>query len=387
MRIAQLLPYDADFHGGVREHVVHLSRELVRRGHEVTIFAPTAHATLDLDFPRAVPIHTQPLVVPANGSVARVIGPDVWAWASLLSLLLRERFDVIHLHEPMLWLPVVLTCPTDSTLVGTVHAAAHLGELGELARPAVSNVVERLDATIAVSGAARAFAASYGLSAEYAIPNGVDVEAFAASAGRDQASRSATPNLLFFGRLDERKGLDTLLSALPDVARAVPGLRLTIAGHFSADEAPAVRARALAADLGVDLALVSSPDATEKARLFRSASVLCSPAHGGESFGIVLAEALAAGLPIVASDLPGFREVLEDGRYGVLVPPRDSDQLGTALVHLLSDSTRRAELSQAGMARARQLSWHVVGERIERVYQELTPSGTKMPEVLQPVAA
>jgi phosphatidylinositol alpha-mannosyltransferase len=365
MRIAQLLPYDPEFQGGVKEHVLHLSRALERRGQRVTIFAPGSRASTRsdcLDFPRVVQIVTEPLVVPANGSIARVIGPDFEAWGTLIDTLNGGQFDVVHLHEPMLWLPLLVSRTGEARLIATFHAAGNLGEIGEIARNVVGRLREEFDATIAVSAAARAFANSYGLEPDQVIPNGVDVSVFGAH--RDRTG----PTVLFFSRLDERKGLETLMRAMPAVAHSAPGVRLVVAGNFSVDEPRAQHFSGLARELALDCDFVPSPTDAEKVRLFESATLLCAPAYGQESFGIVLAEALAAGLPIVASDLWGFREVLDDGQLALLVQPRNELALADAISQMLSDPSLRRRLSQTGREKARTLAWPVVAARILDVY-------------------
>jgi phosphatidylinositol alpha-mannosyltransferase len=419
MRVAQLLPYDADFHGGVREVVVHLSRQLDRLGHETTIFGPTERETLELDFPRLEPIRTNPVVLPANGSVARIIGLDPKAWEWVTRRLIDERYDVVHLQEPILWLPILYGIPPESTVVGTFHAAGDLedlgdlselawpvlsglmarldaggessqlrelsnlarpmvssmltwldgaagvGRIGDLARPVVGRVLARLDAAVAVSNSARGFAESYGVSVGPIIPNGVETSLLERAT---DIERSSAPTILFFSRLDERKGLDTLLRAMPDVQRRVPSARLLVAGNFATSDDLAIHYRTLADELGAACEFVPSPSADEKVRLFGTATALCAPATGQESFGIILAEAMAAGLPIVASDIPGYRDVLEDGRLGLLAPPGDEAALANALTRLLTDAGLRAELAEMGRTKAATLSWEVVASQVAELY-------------------
>jgi phosphatidylinositol alpha-mannosyltransferase len=274
------------------------------------------------------------------------------------------------MHEPVLWLPVVLSNPSEAAMVGTFHASGDLGQLGQLAQPMFADLLTRLDATVAVSRAAADFAASYGLAPDHIIPNGVDVRSFGA---RHPAER---PTILFFSRLDERKGIDSLLRAMPAVAAAIPRVQLIVAGNFALDDPRALHFQELANQLGVNSHFIASPSTPEKTRLFASATVLCAPAYGQESFGIVLAEALAAGLPIVASDLKGFREVLDDGELGVLVAPRDEPALACAMRRVLEDEPLRQRLSEAGLRKARgTLAWDVVATRILEVYDSaLAPS-------------
>jgi phosphatidylinositol alpha-mannosyltransferase len=427
MRIAQLLPYDVNYHGGVREVVFHLSRELERRSHETTVIAPASGSRIRTRSPRLTAIATQPIVLPVNGSIARVIGLDPVAWGDLIDVVRDGSFDVVHLHEPILWLPVLFARhePTATAYVGTFHAAGDPGEVGnvadlagpvlssllthfdrigeargfrgwrslaqsatarlgprislgdsfngvmELSRPLLMSLLGRLDAAIAVSRTAQAFASSYGVKPGQIIPNGVDVTAFESAARTLPALPNDRPTVLFFSRLDERKGLDTLIAAMPEVAQRVPSVRLIVAGNFVPSDGPAVRYRALAARLGVDVTFEPSPSETRKIELFRSSTLLCAPALGQESFGIILAEALAAGLPIVASDLAAFRDVLDGGNLGLLAPPGDVQTLADVVGTMLEDGALRERLSTAGQVKARDYAWEVVAERTLDVYRQL----------------
>jgi phosphatidyl-myo-inositol alpha-mannosyltransferase len=246
-----------------------------------------------------------------------------------------------------------------------LDGAAGVGRIGDLARPVVGRVLARLDAAVAVSNAARGFAESYGVSVGPIIPNGVETSLLERAA---DIERSSAPTILFFSRLDERKGLDTLLRAMPDVQRRVPGARLLVAGNFASSDDRAIHYRTLADELGVACEFVPSPSAEEKVRLFGTATALCAPATGQESFGIILAEAMAAGLPIVASDIPGYRDVLEDGRLGLLAPPGDAAALANALTRLLTDAGLRGELAEMGRTKAATLSWEVVASQVAELY-------------------
>ena len=434
MRICLLLPYDLDFHGGVREVVFHLSRELERRGHETTVVAPASGTRERSRPPRLVAVQTQPVVLPVNGSIARVIGLDWRAWEMISDRVRSGGFDVVHLHEPILWLPLLWGRfeRVPPTFVGTYHAAGEPGEMGNvpdmvelvienffanlnrsndrigdvarlqrlasgiatrlsprlgmsgqadagdghatpgarlarLGRPVVTSLLRHVDVAIAVSRSASDFATSCGVAPDLIIPNGVELDEFAGVERRFTVEDR--PIVLFFSRVDERKGLDTLIRAMPIVRRRVAGARLIVAGSFALSDDRVVAYRDMAARLSIDAQFMATPTDAEKRDLFARATVLCAPALGQESFGIILVEALAAGLPIVASDLAAFRDVLDGGRLGLLVPPADEAALADALVQALVNPELRRRLSTDGNAYVVRFSWDVVADQTLAAYE------------------
>ncbi len=369
LRIGLVSPYDYPFPGGVTEHIAHLAAGLERRGHTVSILAPssTREETLSQN-------HVYRL-----GSVVRVPYHGSWARITLSfglgrkvrTLLERERFDIVHLHEPLLpMLPLTVLTLSTAVNVGTFHAYWERCRLYALGRPLLRPAFARLDGRIAVSEAARGYVGRY-FPAEYrVIPNGVDTACFRPDLAPLPAALGEGPSVLFVGRFERRKGFVHLLRAFTYVQQDVPTARLLVAGGSSERERR--RYAALAGALGVSrVTFLGTLDRRELARCYASADVFCAPSTGGESFGIVLLEAMASGRPIVCSDIPGYREVVRDGTEGLLVRPRDEIALAAALVRLLRQPELRTSLGAAGRLRATAFDWAVVTQQVEAYYREL----------------
>ena len=353
MRVGLVCPYSLDARGGVQAQVLGLAGSLARLGHHVEVLAPGRPNTGQ--HPDWVTTTGQDVPVRWNGSVARLdLGPQT---ARRTRAWLRDgRFDVLHLHEPVTpsvtWHALgALAVPVP--LVATVHTAQHRALAMRAGAATVARRSRRIDAHIAVSAVAAHTLARYSTAPVEVIPNALDVGRFA---GR--RTTGSHPTVLFLGRVDEpRKGLSVALRAMPEVAAAVPGARLVVAGPGHTGPVDAAH---------VDV--LGPVDEARKSALLRSADVVVAPHLGGESFGIVVAEAMAAGAPVVASDLPAFRAVLGEGRHGVLVPPGRSADLAAAVADLLADPARRTSLGRSGRAAARRLDWSVVTPRIVDVY-------------------
>jgi phosphatidylinositol alpha-mannosyltransferase len=307
---------------------------------------------------RAVP-------VPYNGSVARVnFGP---LSAARVRRWLREgEFDVLHVHEPTTPSLSLLACwAATGAIVATFHTANLRSRAMLAAYPILEPALEKIGARIAVSEAARRTLVAHVGGDAVLIPNGVFVDRFADSTPEPEWQDSDGV-VVFVGRLDEpRKGLPTLLAAMEQVVASRPGVRLLVAGRGDADEvledvSPAVR------EAVTFLGVVSE---TDKARLLRSADVYVAPNLGGESFGIVIVEAMAAGVPVLASDLDAFREVLDDGRVGTFFPTGDVAALGKALTALLDDPERRAAMRSAASIWVRRFDWDSVTTDLLAVYE------------------
>jgi phosphatidylinositol alpha-mannosyltransferase len=259
----------------------------------------------------------------------------------------------------------MLAClAADGPIVATFHTATARSRALQVFGTALQPALEKVTGRIAVSPAARRVVVEHLGGDAVLIPNGVDVSRF--DGARPLPGQGGAPTVLFLGRMDEsRKGLAVLLEALPELAALVPDVRLLVAGPGSVDDVrqavpPSLRPRV---DL---LGLVSEQD---KPRVFASGTVYCAPNTHGESFGIVLVEAMSAGTPVVASDLEAFRRVLDDGAYGVLVPVRDAGALARALAALLQDGQRRADLSAAARLAVRSYDWSTVTRQVVEVYE------------------
>jgi phosphatidylinositol alpha-mannosyltransferase len=311
--------------------------------------------------------------IPYNGSVARLrFGPathrKVKRW------LAEGEFDVLHLHEPNApSLSMLALMVAEGPIVATFHTSTTksftLSVFQSILRPWHEKIVGR----IAVSDLARRWQIEALGSDAVEIPNGVDVGSFANAPVLEGYPRPGK-TVLFLGRFDERrKGMDVLLRALPGLVQHFPDVEVLIVGRGDDDEL-----REEAGSLGGNLRFLGQVDDEEKAAALRSADVYCAPNTGGESFGIVLVEAMAAGTPVVASDLDAFRRVLQDGEVGRLVPVGDSNALAEALVEVLADDAVRARYTAAGNAAVRRYDWSVVAQQIMRVYDTVAAAGAKV---------
>jgi glycosyltransferase involved in cell wall biosynthesis len=313
------------------------------------------------------------IMVPYNGSMASVqFGPMS---AARVRRWLREgHFDVVHVHEPAPPSLGLLVCMmAEGPIVATFHAATirskWLAAWGPVARP----WLEKISGRIAVSEFARRVQVEHLGGDAVIIPNGVHVGFFADGPGLPGHIRGIDgPTIGFLGRYDEpRKGLPVLLEAMRTVVRRDPGAQLLVAGRGDAEELREEIGPELRASVAV-LGELSEPD---KAAFLRSVDVYCAPNLLGESFGVILIEALAAGAPIVASDLDAFARVLEDGDAGVLVRRGDAAALAAALLELLGDPARRERLSRRGREVAAGYDWSVIARRILAVYETVVAPG------------
>ncbi len=362
MRIGLVCPYSWEHPGGVQAHVRDLAVALTTLGHEPSVLAP---ADDDADLPPYVVPAGRAVPVRYNGSVARlnfglISATRVRRW-------LRDgAFDVVHVHEPAApGLSMLAVWAADGPVVATFHSSIIRSRAMAAAYPILQTIVEKLSARIAVSEAARRTVVEHLGGDAILIPNGVAVARFA---GVEPLPGWPDPGgtLGFLGRFGEsRKGFAVLKEALPLILAERPATRLLVAGPGDPDEAladvePAVRERITL------LGMVSDQD---KARMLRSVDVYVAPNIGGESFGIILTEAMAAGTPVLASDIDAFARVLEDGRAGALFPNGDASELARGALALLADPARRARLAEVGSEVVRQYDWEAVAGDIVAVYE------------------
>ncbi len=377
MKIGLVAPYDWMVPGGIQRHILALDRAFRGAGHQVTVIAP---CSADPEWseplpPNLIPIQGAVLPLPTSGSQVRVVlSPRLSR--QVRQIMAQECFDVVHLHEPLmpavclLALYYVRSCPT-TLAVGTFHAYRDENIGYEYARPIFHRLMNRLEGRIAVSKAARDYIARYFPGTYRLIPNGVDVSLF----GRMELEpiprfADGRPNILFAGRLDKRKGFGHLLRAFERVKRVVPAARLIAVGAFNAEQSEPFIRWAEESCLE-DVYFVGRVSDEELARYYRTADLVCAPSTGFESFGLVLLEAMAAGCPVVASDIPGYREVVRHGVEGLLVPPGDEEGLAAALLQLLADEALRRRLCEQGQVRAASFSWERVAGQILDYYDEL----------------
>ncbi len=371
MRIGIVCPYTWDVPGGVQQHIRDLAEALIGLGHEVSVISP---ADDDTPLPDYVVPAGRAVPVPYNGSVARLAFGFLSA-ARVRRWVKEGNFDVLHVHEPAAPSLSLLACwVADGPIVATVHTAMPRSRLIHATYPVLQTALEKISGRIAVSEAARTTLVEHMGGDAVLIPNGVTVRRYAKASPLPGWPGPAGA-LGFLGRMDEpRKGLDVLLRAFEQLAVERPGLRLLIAGPGDADDVMD-RVPAPLRDQVVLLGQVSEED---KARVYHSVDVFCAPNTGGESFGIVLAEAMAAGAPIVASDLDAFRQVLRGGRAGELFTTGDPAALAAAAGRLLDDQQLRARLSAAAAEAVRAYDWPEVARDVVKVYQAVVPSAGKV---------
>jgi phosphatidylinositol alpha-mannosyltransferase len=364
MKIALVSPYDTGHPGGVFEHIGHLRGEFQRRGHDVTVIAPRGRkGGLEVrdgfyGIGRTVPI-------PANGSTVRVTF-DVTLYNAVKTLLRREQFDVIHLHEPLIpVLPYLVLLNSRSVNVATFHAFRASSPWYTAFKPYMTFMMSRLDARIAVSEPARSFVSQYFHGPYDIIPNGIDVGRFREGEPFPWA-HDGVPRILFVGRFNEpRKGFKYLLRAMPYVHQQYPEARLVVAGGGKPEQFEGQMERYGVRN--VDFIGLTSP--SDLPRYYASCDLFCAPSTSGESFGIVLLEAMASGRAVVAGDIPGYRSVMTNGKEGLLVPPKDPHALALALVRLLADTPQRQRMAGAGQATASQYAWPEIATRVLDVYE------------------
>jgi phosphatidylinositol alpha-mannosyltransferase len=374
MRVGIVCPYSWDIPGGVQAHVRDLAEELIAEGHEVSVLAPGDD---ELPVPPYVVIAGKAVPIPYNGSVARLQFGVVSA-ARVRRWLRDGAFDVVHVHEPAPPSLSLLTCMIhDGPLVATFHAATTKFRFLSMFDTVLQPFLEKINGRIAVSPAARKVLVEHLGGDAVVIPNGVAVANFASAAplaGYPRPHDHTGGTVGFVGRYDEpRKGMDVLVGALEHLVSVRPELRLVVAGR---GEAAVFRAQLPAgvADRVDLLGQVSEPD---KRSMLRSVDVYCAPNTGQESFGIILLEAMAAGTPVVASDIEAFRRVLGGGAAGELFPTGDAQALANALSRVLDDPARRAELVEQGRHAVAPYDWPSVARRILRVY-ELSIAGAPL---------
>lgn len=362
MRILLACPYDWEAPGGVQVHVRHLAGELRARGHRTTILAPGSRQASEA----GVRIVGRPIRVPYRGTVAP-ISFSSRSWRRIRSAIRSFDPDLIHAHEPLTPSTSMLAVLASSVpVVATFHAFLDRSRLMELAGPVLRQVSRRIDAAVAVSDAAASFLRRVVHVPLEIVPNGVDVRAFA-NPGRPVEGLPAGPAILWVNRLDPQKGFETMLRAFEEIAPEVLDSHLLVAG----DGRDRTLVRSLPRDVRDRILRLGTVPHEDLPRYHAAADVFASPATGQESFGIVLVEAMAAGVPVVASDIAGYREVVRDGVDGLLVPPKDAGALAAAILRVLSEPELAATLGAAGRSRAETFSWQAVVPRLEAVYDRV----------------
>ncbi len=367
MKIALVSPYDFAYPGGVANHISCLERHLTASGHEVRVIAPASRVIPDFG-DRFIPVG-KPRPLPVSGSIARItISP--WLSSQIKAILSHEKFDIIHLHEPLM--PMLCTTVlrlADVPTVGTFHASGGKPWY-DLFTPAgkflLNKWFKKLNGRIAVSEPALRYVSKY-FPADYTIiPNGVDPRYFCPDVPPIDKFSDGKLNILFVGRLEKRKGLDYLLEAYREIKHEIPGSRLIIVG-------PGTRLhrkyeKQITRNGLKDVIFIGHVAYDELPGYYKTAHIFCAPAIGRESFGIVLLEAMATGKPIVATNIEGYTTVVTDGAEGLLVPPRNAKELSKAIISLMADETLRQQMGTKGRLKALDYDWERITQRLLNYY-------------------
>ncbi|MFG2655257.1 glycosyltransferase family 4 protein [Streptomyces sp. NPDC048425] len=363
MKIGIVCPYSWDVPGGVQFHIRDLAEHLIALGHQVSVLAPADDET---PLPPYVVSAGRAVPVPYNGSVARLNFGFLSA-ARVRRWLHDGTFDVIHIHEPASPSLGLLSCwAAQGPIVATFHTSNPRSRAMIAAYPILQPALEKISARIAVSEYARRTLVEHLGGDAVVIPNGVDVDFFA---GAEPKAEWQGGTIGFIGRIDEpRKGLPVLMKALPRILTERPGTRLLVAGRGDEEEAVA----SLPAEMREQVVFLGMVSDEDKARLLRSVDVYVAPNTGGESFGIILVEAMSAGAPVLASNLDAFAQVLDQGGAGELFANEDANALADSAVRLLGDAGRREELRERGSKHVRRFDWSTVGADILSVYETVT---------------
>ena len=360
LNIGIVCPYGWDTPGGVQNHVRDLAEFLIAAGHKVSVLAP---AIDEEKLPNYVVNAGKPISIPYNGAVARVLFGPI-AYARVRQWISNGNFDLLHLHEPAIPSISLLACwAAEGPMVGTFHAAAKRQKVIYAIGPILEPAIEKLNARIAVSEAARLTLTDHLETDAVVIPNGIYAKRYAD--GKPQSKWQGN-TIGFIGRFEEpRKGLQVLVDALPIISRFAPDVKVFVAGpgdprDFEKEIDPQLRNR---------FEFLGKISEEDKADFMSSVSLYVAPNTGGESFGIILAEALAGGACVVASDIPAFDSLLGGGEFGALFESENSTDLAKVVIDLFRDDEKRKQLAIAGKARAAIFDWDVVAEQIFSIYE------------------
>ena len=360
LKIGIVCPYSWDTPGGVQNHIRDLAEFLIAAGHQVSVLAP---ALDDDKLPSYVVNAGKPISIPYNGAVARVLFGPV-AFSRVRQWISNGDFDLLHLHEPAIPSISLLACwAADGPMVGTFHAAAKRQKIIFAIGPILEPAIEKLSARIAVSEAARLTLTDHLDTDAIVIPNGIYASRYHNGVQQEKWQGNT---IGFIGRFEEpRKGLSILLEALPVIARFAPDVKVLVAGPGDSTEVE----KSIHPQLRHRFEFLGKISEQDKANFMSSVSLYVAPNTGGESFGIILAEALAGGACVVASDIPAFDDLLGQGQFGALFKSEDSTDLAKVVIDLLRDERKRVELAKAGKARGQSFDWEVVAQQIYSVYE------------------
>jgi phosphatidylinositol alpha-mannosyltransferase len=359
-RIGIVCPYGWDTPGGVQAHISDLATYLISQGHFVSVLAPTSD---EENLPEYVVSAGKPISIPYNGAVARILFGPI-AFARVRQWISQGEFDLLHLHEPAIPSISLLACfAAEGPMVGTFHASAKKQKAIFAIGPILEPVIEKLTARIAVSEAARSTLTEHLETDAIVVPNGIYAKRLAGGKLNPEWSGNT---IGFIGRFAEpRKGLSVLVSALGEITQSIPDLRVIVAGPGDSEEF----LLQVPEEFRKRFTFLGRISEEEKADFLHSVGLYVAPNTGGESFGIILAEALAGGAAVVASDIPAFQALLGSGQYGSLFISEDSHSLAKTVIDILKNDEKRDALRSAGKIYAQSFDWDEVAERIYDVYE------------------
>ena len=374
MKIALVSPYDFAYPGGVVNHIACLEHHLTKMGHEVKIIAPASKAVSDFG-DRFIHVG-KPRPVPVSGSIARIT-LSLWLSSQVKVILEQENFDIAHLHEPLM--PMLCTTflrLSRTPIVGTFHASGGQSWYSfswytyctPIGKWFLRKWFRKLNGRVAVSPVARNFVNKYFPDDYLVIPNGVDTKHFHPDVAPIEEFNDGKANIVFVGRLEKRKGVNYLIDAFKAVKKEIPDSRLIIIG-------PGTRLRhkyekRVAKNGLKDVCFIGYASYNDLPRYYKTSTVVCSPATGWESFGIVLLEAMAMGKPLVASNIPGYASVVTPGEDGLLVPRKSAKKLAKALITLIKDKSLQEKLGSKGKEKALQYDWESLTKKLVDFYQD-----------------
>jgi phosphatidylinositol alpha-mannosyltransferase len=363
LRIGVCAPYDLARAGGVNSHIRAQASALRRLGHEVLVFGASSAPLSDGEFALGSCLS---MVI---GGTETGLGVDPRSWRRVTELFRAHHFDVLHMHEPLMPLaPWFVLQQSPAPIVATFHTHRERGHIwygryGWLLAP----LVRRISIRLAVSDAARRTVARHFPGQYDIVPNGIDVDRFRQATTRPSAMPEGDRHVLFVGRLEPRKGVDRLIRAMRVVQQRMPDARLVIVG-----EGPdRTDLASVARDAAVDVTFAGRVSDALLPSYYRAADIVCSPALGGESFGIVLLEAMASERPVVATRIEGYTELLDGAGCARLVEPDDPCGLADQISSLLADPGLRRTLGARGAAFVLQYDWCTIARRLESIYRLL----------------
>ena len=369
LRIGLVCPYGWDTPGGVQNHVRDLAEFFIAEGHFVSVLAPVVD---EYELPSYLVNAGKPISIPFNGAVARLLFNPT-AFARVRNWLTDNEFDILHLHEPAIpSISLLALWASEGPIVGTFHAQAKKGTTTRVIASIVEPAIERLSEKIAVSQAAYDTLQEHMDTTAHVIPNGIFADRYRDGSVEDKWKG---PTLGFIGRFEEpRKGLEVLIDAIPIISRFIPDVRVLIAGPGD----PSEISEDINSELRARFQFLGKISEEEKANFLKSIALYIAPNTGGESFGIIIAEAMAGGAAVVASDIPAFHDLLGGGKYGALFASEDSQSLAKVVIDLLREEEKRKALAEAGRAHAQRFDWSLVANQVYEIYEKALATGAKL---------